>query len=300
MDSLFVIDGNSMMNRAFYALPLLDVDGVYTNAIYGFCNMLIKLIDDYKPKYIAVMFDFGKKTFRNNLYNEYKATRKGAPEELRSQFPLLQNLLKKMGFYFTSKEGFEADDLIGSLVQMEGLEKYIVSGDRDLLQLINPSVRVLLTKKGLTEIDEVNLSNIQEKFGFLPHQVADYKGLLGDFSDNIPGILGVGEKTAETLLRQFGSIEEMYSQLDKDGEINGISPKLREKLLAGREMAFLSKQLAVIDTQVETEKNIASFTYTFPFSEEIKKEFERYAFHSLLRRKEIFEFGQNHMQLSFF
>lgn len=243
-EKFMVIDGNSLAHRAFYALPVLTTTkGVFTNAAYGFTNMLLKVIQDQKPDFLAVAFDKGKITFRHDFYTEYKGTRKPTPDELRPQFPLIKEIVQAMNIPFFEKEGFEADDLIGTLTALaeeKGLDCLIVTGDKDALQLISPKTKALLTKKGITELEVYDEAKLQEKYGVTPTQFIDLKGLMGDSSDNIPGIPGVGEKTAIKLLQEFGCVEELIDHTEK------LTGKLKEKVETNRELAILSKRLATI------------------------------------------------------
>lgn len=284
MEELVIIDGNSLMNRAFYALPLLsNSKGEFSNAVYGFANILIKAILDRKPKYIAVALDYGKKTFRNDMYNGYKDKRKPTPEELKMQFPILKEMLKTMGIFYIEKQGFEADDLIGTLTQkFNNVKNIIVTGDRDSLQLINNNTEVWLTKKGVTEIKEMNLNSLYEELKLQPYQIIELKALMGDSSDNIPGVLGVGEKTALSLLYDFDDIDGVYSNIGK------IGGKLQEKLISNKEMAYLSKKLATINTSVEVNVSLEDLEYKFPFSTEAYEFFKTYEFNSLLKREDLF------------
>lgn len=283
MNKLVVIDGNSLINRAFYALPLLsNKDGEYSNAVYGFVNMLIKIIQEQNPTHIAVAFDYGKKTFRNGLFNEYKGTRKPTPTELKSQFPILKEILKLMNIKFIEIEGIEADDIIGVLTRKFNYDTAIVTGDKDSLQLINDETEVWLTKKGITEIQVMNTQTLKETMGIEPYQVIEMKALMGDSSDNIPGVPGVGEKTATDLLLKYQTLDGVYEHID---EIKG---KLQEKLIANKDMAYLSKQLATIITDYKIDVNLDDFKYDFPFSSEVYKFFEKYDFNSLLKKPELF------------
>jgi len=242
--SLFLLDGNSLINRAFYALPpLTSRRGEPTNAVYGLTMMLLRLMEDYRPDQILVAFDLSGPTFRHEQFEEYKAHRKPMPDDLRSQIPIMKELLDKMGIQRLELEGFEADDLIGTAAkkgEQEGYQVYIVTGDRDAFQLVSPQTTVLFTKRGITETETVDEQGLRANYGLRPEQVIDLKGLMGDSSDNIPGVPGVGEKTARKLLETYGSLEEIYAHLD---EIKG---KLQERLREFREQAFFSKELATI------------------------------------------------------
>ena len=282
-DELMLIDGNSLINRAFYALPLLTGrDGAYTNAVYGFANILVRLIEEYSPKYIAVAFDMKAKTFRHKLYDGYKATRRGMPDELASQLPLLKEMLDIMGIKYLEKEGVEADDIIGTLSAHHALPIYILTGDRDSFQLIDKSTTVLFTKRGITDVAVMTPQSLMETMGLMPAQIIDYKALAGDTSDNIPGVPGIGDKKANDLLKTYGSVSMIYSHL---GDIKG---KLREYLEHGKQSCELSYTLATIDTDCGVDVPLSELTYRFPFSEEVMDFFVRMDFKSLTRRKELF------------
>lgn len=249
-----LIDGNSLVYRAFYALPLLSTkEGVFTNAVYGFTNMLLKVLKDEEPSCIAIAFDKGKVTFRNEQYESYKANRKATPDELRPQFPLVKDVVRAMRIPVYELEGYEADDIIGTVslkAEEQGYETLIVTGDRDALQLISPRTKVMLTKKGISEMELYDEAKVMERYGITPEQVVDIKGLMGDTSDNIPGVPGVGEKTAIKLVKEYGTVEALLARLD---EIKG---KLREKLENNKDQANLSKQLATIDRKVPMELDL--------------------------------------------
>ncbi|NMB02823.1 MAG: DNA polymerase I [Firmicutes bacterium] len=252
---LFLIDGNSLINRAFYALPpLTNHRGEPTNAVYGLTMMLLRLKEDYAPEQMVVAFDVSGPTFRHGQFEEYKATRKGMPDDLRTQIPVMKELLDKLGVKRLELQGFEADDLIGTVAKKgenEGYQVYIVTGDRDAFQLISPQTTVLFTKRGITETELVNEQTLAQNYGLTPEQVKDLKGLMGDTSDNIPGVPGVGEKTAMKLLASYGSLEEIYAHLP---EIKG---KLQERLTEYQDQAFLSKDLATIRLDCPVELDLA-------------------------------------------
>lgn len=247
-----IIDGNSLANRAFYAIPMLsNSQGFITNAIYGFSNMLFKIMEEEKPEYLAVAFDKGRVVFRHQDFGDYKAHRKATPDELRPQFPVLKELLQVMNIAIYELEGYEGDDIIGTMIkraETAGLQSLIVTGDRDALQLISAQTTVLLTRKGITEVERFDLAALQEKYCLSPSQMIDVKGLMGDASDNIPGIPGVGEKTALKLIQQYGSLEEtLVHKEDFQGK------KLGELLNQYSEQAILSKKLATIHCDIPLE-----------------------------------------------
>lgn len=246
MKKFIIIDGSSLMYRAFFALPLLtSSEGIYTNAIMGFSNMLGKILTDYKPDYIAVAFDKSRKTFRTDMYGEYKGQRAKTPDELKSQIPLLKEFLAALGIAFIEIDNYEADDIIGTLARKsadEDCEALIVTGDKDALQLIAPQIKVMLTKRGIMDMQVFDEEAFKEKYaGLEPHKLIDIKALMGDSSDNIPGVPGIGEKTALKLLTQFGDLENLLVNIE-----NVSGKKLKEKLEQNQDLARLSYKLATI------------------------------------------------------
>ena len=280
---LIIIDGNSLANRAFYAMPpLKNKNGLVCNAIFGFCNILVKLITENNPKYFAVAFDAHKPTFRHEKYAEYKAGRNAMPEDLVTQMPLLQELLRDMGIKVLIKDGIEADDIVGTLAKRFDLDTVIVSGDKDLLQLIDEHTKVWLTRKGISETEVFDLAHFREVYGFEPPQMVDLKSMMGDSSDNIPGIAGVGEKTALEFMHTYGSLDNLYAHID---ELKGAK---REKVEKSKDMAYLSFDLATIDTKSDIECTLDELSFQFPFNNVVKQKFADYEFTSLLKRN-IFE-----------
>lgn len=281
-ERIIIIDGNSLINRAFYALPPLTTkEGKHTNAIYGFVNMLLKVIEDYKPTYIGVAFDKKAPTFRHKKFTEYKAGRKKMPPELAEQMEPLKEVLDAFNVYRVELEGFEADDLIGTLAnycEEKGLESLIVTGDRDALQLTSDLTKVLFTKKGISQLEIYDDKKVMEKYEVTPKQFIDLKGLMGDKSDNIPGVPGVGEKTAIKLLKQFGTMENLVQNTE---EVKG---KLREKIEANLEQAILSKKLATIITNVPVEINLEDLKIKDANCEKLFELFRLYEFNSLISR----------------
>ncbi|WP_347450642.1 DNA polymerase I [Acetoanaerobium noterae] len=258
MDKLLIlIDGNSLMNRAYYALPeLMNKKGQHTNAIYGFANILFKIMDTYKPSHISVAFDLKAPTFRHKQYDAYKGNRKKMPDELREQVEPLKKMIDAFGINRIELEGYEADDLIGTVAknfEQDGFEVYIITGDKDALQLVSDKIKVLFTKKGISELDEYDPDKMTEKYELTPQQFIDLKGLMGDQSDNIPGVAGIGEKTGIKLLKEYGSIENIYMNIDE------ISKSIKAKLEAGYDMAFLSKSLATIMVDIPLELKVDEF-----------------------------------------
>ena len=254
MDKLILIDGNSIIYRAFFAMPpLTNTKGLHTNAVYGFTNMLLRLIEDHKPTHMMVAFDAGKITFRHEGYQEYKGGREKTPRELSEQFPLLKELLQGLGIAQYELSGYEADDIIGTIAKeadQAGRQVLVVSGDKDMFQLASEHVQIGLTRKGVTEIELYAPEQIQERYGLEPHQIIDLKGLMGDTSDNIPGIPGVGEKTALKLLHQYGSVEEVLANTH---ELKG---KMKEKIETHADDAIMSKKLATIYREVQLDKSL--------------------------------------------
>ncbi len=288
MKKFVLIDGNSLINRAFYALPpLTGNNGTPTQGVYGFTTMLIKAISEIKPDYLAVAFDLPQPTFRHLKYTEYKAQRKKMPQELAVQLPVLKELLNKMGVAVVEKAGFEADDIIGTMAKKaENVHTYIITGDRDSLQLIDENITVMLTKKGLSEVHSLNREELYKEFMLTPAQVIDYKALCGDASDNIPGVAGIGDKTATTLINTYKSLSGVYEHLSE------ITGKLNEKLNEGKETAYLSQYLATIDTNVELEISEKDCRYNFPFSGAVKLFFQELNFKSLVKKDELFSLDQ--------
>ena len=284
MEKLVLIDGNSLINRAFYAMPVLTTkDGVPTNAVYGFMNMFFKMLDTVKPTFVAVAFDLKAPTFRHKMYDGYKATRKPMPDDLRPQIPLLKELLKLMGVAVFEKEGMEADDIIGTIAKHTSIPTFIYTGDRDSFQLVDDETTVYFTKRGITDIDELNIDNFEEKTGINPIQIIDLKALMGDSSDNIPGVTGVGEKTALNLIQTYKSVDGLYEHID---EIKG---KLQEKLISGKDLAYLSKTLATICLDCPVDTDTEKMRVPYHYSTAVKTRFIELEFKSLYRRDDLFE-----------
>ncbi|MGI5878076.1 MAG: DNA polymerase I [Christensenellales bacterium] len=277
-----LIDGNSLLFRAFYAMPELTApDGTPVGAVYGFLNMLFKAIDDYAPTCAAVAFDLEAPTFRHVGYDAYKAGRKPTPEALLPQFPLLKEILRAMEVPVVEVEGYEADDILGTLslrVAQEGGEAIVITGDRDALQLIGPSVRVVITRKGISQTQEYDEALLMDEYGLRPDQIPDLKGLMGDSSDNLPGIPGIGEKTALKLLHAYGSVEGVLSHTH---ELKG---KQREKVEAGVELARMSRQMATICRDVPITLDSADCALKTPGQTGLIAVLERLSFGSLLKR----------------
>ncbi|MFA7550444.1 MAG: DNA polymerase I [Sedimentibacter sp.] len=271
MKKIMILDGNSLLFRAFYALPPLKTKkGQYTNAVYGFLSMLYKIIDTYSPEYLCVAFDPEKPTFRHEKYKDYKANRQKAPSELVQQFQLIRDVLDVHNIKRVEVEGFEADDVSGTFAcaaKEQGADVYLVTSDKDYLQLIDENVKVILTKKGITNTVEMNLNSMVEEYGLTPEQFVDLKALMGDSSDNIPGVKGVGEKTALKLMQEYKSLDNVYANIDN------IKGKLKEKLETDKMQAYMSQTLARIITDIPIEFNIEEYKINKP---DIKKLSELY------------------------
>ena len=263
MDKLVLIDGNSIMNRAFYGIMgskmLTTKDGKYTNAVYGFLAILFNIIDDIKPEYIAVAFDLKGKLKRKELFEGYKANRHGMPDELAEQMPVIKDVLRAMNIDIIEKEGYEGDDILGTLAkygEKQGLEVTILSGDRDTFQLAsdNITIRIPRTKAGKTETENYNRAKVLEEYGLEPVQLIEVKALQGDTSDNIPGVPGIGPKTAISLIQKYHSVKELYEKIEKDED--DLKGKQKENIVANKQMAELSRTLGEIDTHVPIEDTL--------------------------------------------
>lgn len=280
-DKLVLIDGNSLAYRAFFAnMEIRASDGTPTGAVYGFLRMLYRLLDEERPRYVIVAFDTPGGTFRDDMYTEYKGTRQAAPDDFRPQLPLLREVLDALNIHYIGVPRFEADDIIGTLSRLaseQGLDTLIVTGDQDALQLVDDHVTVVLTRKGVTELQRLDPAAVKETFGLSPGQIIDKKGLMGDTSDNIPGVPGVGEKTATRLLQQYGTLEEVLAQVD---QISG--PKLQQNLREYAGDAELSKRLATIDRAAPVELRLAECELGEPKWADAQAMFRRLEFKSLL------------------
>lgn len=285
MNKLLLIDGNSIMNRAFYGIPdMITNDGRHTNAIYGFLNIILKVIEEEQATHICVAFDLKKKTFRHEMYEAYKGTRKGMPEELHEQMPRIKEILQAMHIRIVEQEGFEADDLIGTLSkkgEREGFAVTILSGDRDLLQLATDTVlvRIPKTKHGKTEVEDYYAKNVVETYGVTPLIFIDMKGLMGDTSDNIPGVPGIGEKTAAKLLAEYGDLDGVYAAVD-----SMKASKMKQNLIENKDLAYLSKTLATIKLDCPIPFEFSEATYHDPFNAEAYTLFEDLELKSFYKR----------------
>ncbi|MFZ7130932.1 MAG: DNA polymerase I [Eubacteriales bacterium] len=285
---MIIIDGNSLIYRTFYGVrPMASSKGVPTNAIYGFANILINILDNYQPDYLGVAFDEKKPTFRHEQFEVYKAGRLKMPEELQTQIPLLYRMLEVMDIRKISLEGYEADDLIGTISKhfsKEGIEVDIVTGDRDAFQLVDENIKILYTKKGISDLDIIDEKEIENKYGLIPKDLIEVKALMGDKSDNIPGVAGVGEKTALKLIKEYKTLEEVYNHLHEQ------KGKLKERLNEDRENAFLSRHLATIVTEVPVEFELEEFetsNYQCPEAIDFFNALECYSIANKLSPKEI-------------
>ncbi|MFG6119055.1 DNA polymerase I [Thalassobacillus sp. B23F22_16] len=281
-DKLVLIDGNSIAYRAFFALPLLNNDkGIYTNAVYGFTTMLLRILEEDQPDHILVAFDAGKTTFRHKTYGDYKGGRQKTPPELSEQFPVLKELLDAFSIPHYQLEQYEADDIIGTLSQSaekKGWDVNVISGDKDLLQLVSDHIDVTLTRKGISNVEKYDPAFLADKMGIRPDQVIDLKALMGDNSDNIPGVPGVGEKTAVKLLKQFDTLENLYENIT---EVKG---KLKEKLENHKDDAFMSKQLVTIKRDSPVTIGLEDLTYEGYSNRDVSNIFKDLGFQSLLGR----------------
>ena len=294
MGKLLVIDGNSILNRAFYGIMgskmLKTSDGTYTNAVYGFLAIMFKELEDIKPEYLAIAFDVKGPTKRHELYKDYKETRKGMPDELAAQMPIIKRVLNSMNIKIIEKAGIEADDILGTLSkygEKEGLKVILLTGDRDSFQLATNKVTIRIphTKQGKTEEDDFDENRIMEVYGIKPKALIEVKGLMGDSSDNIPGVSGIGEKTALSLIKEYGTIENIYKNID-EGNPN-IKGKTKEKLLVDKDMAFLSRELGTIDVNTDIEKNLDELKIKEWNKKEVLEIFQELRFNKYIERFDL-------------
>lgn len=291
MSKLVLIDGNSILNRAFYGIMgskmLTTKDGKYTNAVYGFLAILFKVLDDTKPDYIAVAFDLKAPTARHKMYEGYKANRKGMPNELAEQIPIVKEILTDMNITIIEKETYEADDILGTLsktAEKKGIDVVIVSGDRDTFQLASNKVTIRIphTKVGKTEVDYFDEEAIVEKYGIKPKQLIEVKGLMGDTSDNIPGVSGIGEKTALELIKKYKTIDGLYKAIDEKKD--DLKPKTKEKLVNDKEMAYLSRTLGTINREVPLDNKIEDLKIKEWNKEKVTEKFKELNFNRFMER----------------
>ncbi len=277
MEKFILIDGNSLLNRAFYATPAFTTkDGQPTNGVFGFVKLLLKIIADKKPMYAAVAFDVHAPTFRHKMYDAYKAGRRATPEELLSQFPILKEVLNLMGICICEKAGYEADDIIGTLAKRFSVQTYIYTGDRDAYQLVDETTTVCFTRKGVSDLLELTADNFKDEIGLFPEQIIDLKAIMGDSSDNIPGVAGIGEKGARALLEKYGSLDGVYAHIE---EITGATQR---KLMEGSESAYFSRKLATIDMDAPVDVTLADCLIKMPFTNTLREKFAALEFKSLL------------------
>lgn len=287
-EKIVLIDGHSILNRAFYGVPdLTNSEGLHTNAIYGFLNILFKILEEEKPEYLTVAFDVHAPTFRHEMYAEYKGTRKPMLEELRQQVPVMKDVLKSMGVKIVEQAGLEADDLIGTiscLCEQKGMDVSVISGDRDLLQLATEKVKIRIpkTKQGKTEIEDYNAVDVKERYQVTPKEFIDLKALMGDTSDNIPGVPSIGEKTATKIITEFGSIENAYAHVEE------VKPPRASKALKEHyDMAQMSKELATICVDAELNYDVTEAKLGNLYTEAAYKLFQKLQFKNLLNRFEV-------------
>ncbi|MCR6111617.1 DNA polymerase I [Bacillus sp. A301a_S52] len=285
VEKLVLVDGNSIAYRAFFALPLLNNEkGVYTNAVYGFTTMILKILEDEQPTHMLVAFDAGKTTFRHATFKEYKGKREKTPPELAEQLPIMRDLLKAFNISYYEVDNYEADDIIGTLAtkavnEQKQWQVNIYTGDKDLLQLVSTNVHVSLTRKGITNVDTYDLKLVDDTYGITPKQIVDMKGLMGDSSDNIPGVPGIGEKTALKLLKEHKTVEGVYEAIDS---VSG--KKLKENLEQNKEQAFMSKKLAEIMLDAPVTITLDELKLGERKNDELISLFKELEFNSLLDR----------------
>ena len=291
-DKLVLIDGHSILNRAFYGVPdFTNSEGTHTNAIFGFLNILFKIIDEENPKYLCVAFDVHQPTFRHEMYKEYKGTRKPMLPELKQQVPLMKEMLKALNIKTTELAGFEADDILGTLSKAgeeQGLEVSVISGDRDLLQLATEHVKIRIpkTKKGKTEIEDYNVTQVLEKYSVTPKEFIDVKALMGDSSDNIPGVPGVGEKTALKLIKEYENIDNLYEKLEA-GQADDIKGALKTKLENNKDLAMLSRTLGTILRDAPLGVNIEDLRTKEWDKEAVTNKFKELQFNRFIERFDL-------------
>ncbi|MDR3185514.1 MAG: DNA polymerase I [Christensenellaceae bacterium] len=284
MERILLLDSNSLANKAFYALPvtMMNKEGVLTNAVYGYLSMLASLINEYKPTHIGAVFDLKGPTFRHKMYDKYKATRKGMPEGLVSQMPILRDIIASMSIKILQLSGYEADDIIGTIAKRFKVETFIVSGDKDVLQLVDETTVCLNSKRGVSVINVYDLNALKQE-GFTPLQIVDYKALAGDSSDNIPGVLGIGEKTAKALLSQYSSLDGIYANID------AIGGSVHDKLIEHKEDAYLSQRLATIDTNVPLNCTLEELAFSGKYQDQFGEMLRNLDMLTLAKRFNIVE-----------
>ncbi|MBQ8657639.1 MAG: DNA polymerase I [Clostridia bacterium] len=277
MEKLVLIDGNSLLNRAYYATPVFTTkDGLPTNGVFGFIKLMLRIIADKKPKYIVVAFDVHAPTFRHKVYDAYKAGRKPMPEDLAVQLPVLKEVLQKMNVKICELEGYEADDVIGTLSKKFDVHSYIYTGDRDSYQLVDEKTSVCFTRKGVSDLLELTDSNFKDETNLTPAQIIDLKALMGDKSDNIPGVEGIGEKSAYKLLEQFGTLDNIYANVDQ------IAGAVGRRLAENKANAYFSYELATINTNAPVDVELADCVLKMPFSASVRNRFAELEFKSIV------------------
>ena len=298
-EKIVLIDGHSILNRAFYGVPdLTNSEGLHTNAVYGFLNIMFKILDEEQPEYLTVTFDVHAPTFRHKMYADYKGTRKPMAEELRQQVPVIKEVLQAMNIEIIEKEGFEADDLLGTISRMceeKGMDVSIISGDRDTLQLATEHVKIRIpkTKQGRTEVEDYNAAEVEEHYGVTPKEFIDVKALMGDASDNIPGVPGIGEKTATKIIQQYKSIENAYEHAD---ELK--PPRASKNLKEYWEQAKMSKVLATIDIHADIDFDLEKARHGNPYTSAAHEWFQKLQFKNMLSRFDV-ETVSNDVEASF-
>lgn len=276
-----IIDAPAILHRAWHALPrLTDPKGRPISAVYGFASLLLKLIREYQPEYIAAAFDTPAPTFRHQEYKEYKATRIPQPQEFYDQIPIAKELLQTLEIPILEKDGYEADDFIGTLTKISPFSNLIVTGDLDTLQLVNQNTNVYFLKQGISEIKIYDQEAIEKRYKLKPEQLIDYKALRGDLSDNIPGVRGIGEKTALSLIQKFGSLEKVYENIEK------LPPTIKKLLLEQKEEAFLSKKLVTIKSDLPIVNQMEKYKFKKINQEKVINYFQKLGFKSLIQRLE--------------
>lgn len=278
---LIIIDGNAVVHRAFHALPpLTSKTGEVVNAVYGFLLVFFRAIKDFSPDFVAVAFDHPSKTFRHKEYDLYKANRPKTADGIVSQLPMVKDIVKEFGVQIFEKQGYEADDIMATISKIAvTVRTVILSGDQDVLQLVDEGTKVYLLKKGVKDIVLFDEEKVMEKFGGLkPKQLLDYKALRGDSADNIPGVFGIGEKTAISLIKDYSSLENIYDNIDK---INGL---VKEKLLKNKDKAFLSKRLAEIKTDIDVDFDLNKCKWSNYDRDRALKALSKYGFKTLISR----------------
>jgi len=287
MKTLVIIDGNALIHRAYHALPPLKTKkGQLVNAVYGFISILFKIIRELKPDYLAVTFDLTGPTFRDLEYKEYKAKRVKPPQELYDQIPLIKKIVKALEIPIYEKKGFEADDIIGTIVQKtkkQKIKNIIVTGDLDTLQLINKQTEIYTPQKGLKDIVVYNQAAVKKRYGLSPKQIIDFKGLRGDPSDNILGVPGIGQKIAIDLIKKFGSLKKLYQNLSQ----SDLNPKLKARLLEYKDQAFFSQYLATIKRDVLIDFNLKKCQRGEYHKGKVIKLLKELGFNSLIKRLSV-------------